>query len=160
MRWKSYFNSGDPMGPWIGNTLGSVFAAERLPKGCMPFPFELRARCSDGTLSVFRRKVLLCASSGLQITGCCLWSLCSYLSGHLLAGVLIHSCNFDHGLCGWIREKDSDLHWEPIRDPAGNGTSSSTFWHCLILLTIKQNETKPQFIPMVCIPSFLGEQTW
>ncbi|XP_006881176.1 PREDICTED: nephronectin isoform X3 [Elephantulus edwardii] len=33
--------------------------------------------------------------------------------------VLIHSCNFDHGLCGWIREKDSDLHWEPIRDPAG-----------------------------------------
>ncbi|XP_026959240.1 nephronectin isoform X3 [Sagmatias obliquidens] len=34
-------------------------------------------------------------------------------------GVLIHSCNFDHGLCGWIREKDSDLHWEPVRDPAG-----------------------------------------
>lgn len=74
--------------------------------------------------------------------------LCSYLSGHLLAGVLIHSCNFDHGLCGWIREKDSDLHWEPIRDPAGNGTSSSTFWHCLILLTIKQNEAKAQSIPV------------
>ncbi|XP_008054077.1 nephronectin isoform X4 [Carlito syrichta] len=34
-------------------------------------------------------------------------------------GVLVHSCNFDHGLCGWIREKDSDLHWEPTRDPAG-----------------------------------------
>ncbi|XP_052586820.1 nephronectin isoform X4 [Peromyscus californicus insignis] len=34
-------------------------------------------------------------------------------------GILIHSCNFDHGLCGWIREKDSDLHWEPVRDPAG-----------------------------------------
>ncbi|XP_077925168.1 nephronectin isoform X3 [Halichoerus grypus] len=34
-------------------------------------------------------------------------------------GVLIHSCNFDHGLCGWIREKDSDLHWEPVRDPTG-----------------------------------------
>ncbi|XP_004401944.1 PREDICTED: nephronectin isoform X7 [Odobenus rosmarus divergens] len=33
--------------------------------------------------------------------------------------VLIHSCNFDHGLCGWIREKDSDLHWEPVRDPTG-----------------------------------------
>uniref|UniRef100_A0A5F9CI95 Nephronectin n=1 Tax=Oryctolagus cuniculus TaxID=9986 RepID=A0A5F9CI95_RABIT len=33
--------------------------------------------------------------------------------------VLIHSCNFDHGLCGWIREKENDLHWEPIRDPAG-----------------------------------------
>ncbi|XP_020830408.1 nephronectin isoform X2 [Phascolarctos cinereus] len=34
-------------------------------------------------------------------------------------GVLIHSCSFDHGLCGWIREKDDDLHWEPSRDPAG-----------------------------------------
>ncbi|XP_076998747.1 nephronectin isoform X5 [Tamandua tetradactyla] len=34
-------------------------------------------------------------------------------------GVLIHSCNFDHGLCGWIREKDNDLHWEPVRDPTG-----------------------------------------
>ncbi|KAI5937865.1 nephronectin isoform X6 [Manis javanica] len=34
-------------------------------------------------------------------------------------GVLIHSCNFDHGLCGWIREKDNGLHWEPVRDPAG-----------------------------------------
>uniref|UniRef100_A0A8C0XEI8 Nephronectin n=1 Tax=Castor canadensis TaxID=51338 RepID=A0A8C0XEI8_CASCN len=33
--------------------------------------------------------------------------------------VLVHSCNFDHGLCGWIREKNSDLHWEPIRDPTG-----------------------------------------
>lgn len=43
----------------------------------------------------------------------------THLSGHFLAGVLIHSCNFDHGLCGWIREKDSDLHWEPVRDPAG-----------------------------------------
>uniref|UniRef100_A0A7N4PI95 Nephronectin n=1 Tax=Sarcophilus harrisii TaxID=9305 RepID=A0A7N4PI95_SARHA len=34
-------------------------------------------------------------------------------------GVLIHSCNFDHGLCGWLREKDDDLHWEPVRDSAG-----------------------------------------
>ncbi|XP_074131716.1 nephronectin isoform X4 [Sminthopsis crassicaudata] len=34
-------------------------------------------------------------------------------------GVLIHSCNFDHGLCGWIREKDDDLHWELTRDSAG-----------------------------------------
>ncbi|XP_017372326.1 nephronectin isoform X4 [Cebus imitator] len=34
-------------------------------------------------------------------------------------GILVHSCNFDHGLCGWIREKNNDLHWEPIRDPAG-----------------------------------------
>ncbi|XP_072478520.1 nephronectin isoform X2 [Notamacropus eugenii] len=34
-------------------------------------------------------------------------------------GVLIHSCNFDHGLCGWIREKDDDLHWELSKDPEG-----------------------------------------
>ncbi|XP_023372816.1 nephronectin [Otolemur garnettii] len=34
-------------------------------------------------------------------------------------GVLVHSCNFDNGLCGWIREKENDLHWEPVRDPAG-----------------------------------------
>uniref|UniRef100_A0A9L0IYR4 Nephronectin n=1 Tax=Equus asinus TaxID=9793 RepID=A0A9L0IYR4_EQUAS len=33
--------------------------------------------------------------------------------------VLMHSCNFDHGLCGWIREKDRDGHWQPVRDPAG-----------------------------------------
>ncbi|XP_054550563.1 nephronectin isoform X2 [Talpa occidentalis] len=34
-------------------------------------------------------------------------------------GALVHGCDFEHGLCGWIREKDSDLHWEPARDPAG-----------------------------------------
>ncbi|XP_062492672.1 nephronectin isoform X2 [Pezoporus occidentalis] len=34
-------------------------------------------------------------------------------------GVLIHSCNFDSGLCGWIRDKEDDLHWEPVRDASG-----------------------------------------
>lgn len=34
-------------------------------------------------------------------------------------GVLVHSCDFDHGLCGWIRERNSDSHWELTRDPAG-----------------------------------------
>uniref|UniRef100_A0A8B9TUB4 Nephronectin n=1 Tax=Anas platyrhynchos TaxID=8839 RepID=A0A8B9TUB4_ANAPL len=34
-------------------------------------------------------------------------------------GVLVHSCNFDSGLCGWIKDKDDDLHWEPIRDASG-----------------------------------------
>ncbi|XP_034626712.1 nephronectin isoform X5 [Trachemys scripta elegans] len=34
-------------------------------------------------------------------------------------GVLVHSCNFDSGLCGWIKDKDDDLHWEPLRDPSG-----------------------------------------
>uniref|UniRef100_A0A8C5LKN1 Nephronectin n=1 Tax=Leptobrachium leishanense TaxID=445787 RepID=A0A8C5LKN1_9ANUR len=29
---------------------------------------------------------------------------------------LIHSCNFDHGLCGWIRDKENDLHWEIVKD--------------------------------------------
>ncbi|XP_051472620.1 nephronectin isoform X1 [Apus apus] len=34
-------------------------------------------------------------------------------------GVLVHSCNFDSGLCGWIKDKDDDLHWEPFRDASG-----------------------------------------
>ncbi|NXF07704.1 NPNT protein, partial [Smithornis capensis] len=34
-------------------------------------------------------------------------------------GVLVHSCNFDSGLCGWIKDKDDDLHWEPVRDVSG-----------------------------------------
>ncbi|KAM9579421.1 nephronectin isoform 7-T7 [Guaruba guarouba] len=34
-------------------------------------------------------------------------------------GVLVHSCNFDSGLCGWIRDKEDDLHWEPVRDASG-----------------------------------------
>ncbi|KAE8630665.1 hypothetical protein XENTR_v10000916 [Xenopus tropicalis] len=34
-------------------------------------------------------------------------------------GVLIHSCNFDSGLCGWIRDKENDLHWELVKDESG-----------------------------------------
>nr|XP_020652038.1 nephronectin isoform X2 [Pogona vitticeps] len=34
-------------------------------------------------------------------------------------GVLIHSCNFDDGMCGWMKEKDNDLHWEVIKDLSG-----------------------------------------
>ncbi|MEQ2315549.1 hypothetical protein AMECASPLE_023544 [Ameca splendens] len=34
-------------------------------------------------------------------------------SGHL-------SCSFDDGLCGWISNKDGDLHWETTPDPTGN----------------------------------------
>uniref|UniRef100_A0A8B9F451 Nephronectin n=1 Tax=Amazona collaria TaxID=241587 RepID=A0A8B9F451_9PSIT len=34
-------------------------------------------------------------------------------------GMLVHSCNFDSGLCGWIRDKEDDLHWEPVRDASG-----------------------------------------
>ncbi|XP_059700205.1 nephronectin isoform X4 [Haemorhous mexicanus] len=34
-------------------------------------------------------------------------------------GVLVHSCDFDSGLCGWIKDKDDDLHWEPVRDVSG-----------------------------------------
>ncbi|XP_061130461.1 nephronectin a isoform X5 [Syngnathus typhle] len=29
------------------------------------------------------------------------------------------SCSFDDGLCGWIRDKDGDVHWETTPDPAG-----------------------------------------
>uniref|UniRef100_A0A8C5N5J1 Nephronectin a n=1 Tax=Gouania willdenowi TaxID=441366 RepID=A0A8C5N5J1_GOUWI len=38
----------------------------------------------------------------------------SYFSG---SGYL--SCSFDNGLCGWIRDKDGDLHWETTPDPSG-----------------------------------------
>ncbi|XP_077156801.1 nephronectin isoform X4 [Paroedura picta] len=34
-------------------------------------------------------------------------------------GVFVHSCNFDSGLCGWMKEKDEDLHWEPVKDASG-----------------------------------------
>ncbi|KFQ71981.1 Nephronectin, partial [Phaethon lepturus] len=34
-------------------------------------------------------------------------------------GVLVHSCNFDSGLCGWMKDKDDDLHWEPVKDASG-----------------------------------------
>ncbi|XP_025005798.2 nephronectin isoform X3 [Gallus gallus] len=34
-------------------------------------------------------------------------------------GTLVHSCNFDSGLCGWIKDKDDGLHWEPVRDVSG-----------------------------------------
>uniref|UniRef100_A0A8C6YVY6 Nephronectin n=1 Tax=Nothoprocta perdicaria TaxID=30464 RepID=A0A8C6YVY6_NOTPE len=34
-------------------------------------------------------------------------------------GVLVHSCNFDSGLCGWITDKDEEVHWEPVGDPSG-----------------------------------------
>ncbi|KAK2546051.1 Npnt [Columba livia] len=33
--------------------------------------------------------------------------------------VLVHSCDFDSGLCGWMKDKDDDLHWEPVRDVSG-----------------------------------------
>ncbi|XP_046901746.1 LOW QUALITY PROTEIN: nephronectin a [Hypomesus transpacificus] len=29
------------------------------------------------------------------------------------------SCSFDDGLCGWIRDRDGDLHWETTDDPSG-----------------------------------------
>uniref|UniRef100_A0A8C9RYK0 Nephronectin n=1 Tax=Scleropages formosus TaxID=113540 RepID=A0A8C9RYK0_SCLFO len=29
------------------------------------------------------------------------------------------SCAFDNGLCGWIRDREGDLHWETITDPSG-----------------------------------------
>ncbi|XP_015266008.1 PREDICTED: nephronectin isoform X4 [Gekko japonicus] len=34
-------------------------------------------------------------------------------------GVFVHSCNFESGLCGWMKEKDEDLHWETVKDASG-----------------------------------------
>lgn len=36
------------------------------------------------------------------------------------------SCSFDDGLCGWIRDKDGDLHWETTPDPSG--TRKAGLW--------------------------------
>ncbi|CAB1327331.1 unnamed protein product, partial [Coregonus sp. 'balchen'] len=35
------------------------------------------------------------------------------------------SCSFDNGLCGWIRDKDGDLHWETTPDPSEVGNKRS-----------------------------------
>ena len=37
------------------------------------------------------------------------------------------SCSFDQGLCGWIKDKDGDLHWETTADPAGGGRTSGLY---------------------------------
>ncbi|MEE6460523.1 hypothetical protein FKM82_000994 [Ascaphus truei] len=34
-------------------------------------------------------------------------------------GALLDSCNFDNGLCGWIRHKENDLHWELVKEESG-----------------------------------------
>ncbi|XP_056422043.1 nephronectin isoform X3 [Hyla sarda] len=34
-------------------------------------------------------------------------------------GDIVHSCNFDNGLCGWIRDRNNDLHWELVKDDSG-----------------------------------------
>ncbi|NXA52981.1 NPNT protein, partial [Nothocercus julius] len=44
-------------------------------------------------------------------------------------GVLVHSCDFDSGLCGWIMDKDDELHWEPVGDPSGKvHVDTSIMW--------------------------------
>ncbi|KFZ63603.1 Nephronectin, partial [Podiceps cristatus] len=34
-------------------------------------------------------------------------------------GVLLHSCTFESGLCGWSEAGDEDVRWEPVRDVSG-----------------------------------------
>ncbi|XP_067901853.1 nephronectin a isoform X3 [Heterodontus francisci] len=35
--------------------------------------------------------------------------------------ILVNSCNFDYGMCGWTQEKESGLHWERVPVPSGRG---------------------------------------
>ncbi|XP_051892978.1 nephronectin a isoform X2 [Pristis pectinata] len=35
--------------------------------------------------------------------------------------ILVNSCNFDHGMCGWTQEKHAGLHWERVPEPSGHG---------------------------------------
>lgn len=39
------------------------------------------------------------------------------------------SCSFDDGLCGWIRDKEGDLHWETTPDPSGNWRAGFIYSH-------------------------------
>ncbi|XP_041040620.1 nephronectin a isoform X1 [Carcharodon carcharias] len=34
--------------------------------------------------------------------------------------ILINSCNFDHGMCGWTQEKESGVHWDRVPVPSGH----------------------------------------
>ncbi|XP_018409991.1 PREDICTED: nephronectin isoform X1 [Nanorana parkeri] len=61
-------------------------------------------------------------------------------------GVLIHSCNFDNGLCGWIRDKDNDLHWELVKDASGGQ-----------YLTVMQPKGKSGKVARLVLP--LGHQS-
>ncbi|CAI9545488.1 unnamed protein product, partial [Staurois parvus] len=61
-------------------------------------------------------------------------------------GVLIHSCNFDNGLCGWIRDKDNELHWELVKDASGGQ-----------YLTVMQPKGKSGKVARLVLP--LGHQS-
>ncbi|XP_073458036.1 nephronectin isoform X4 [Aquarana catesbeiana] len=61
-------------------------------------------------------------------------------------GVLIHSCNFDNGLCGWIRDKENELHWELVKDTSGGQ-----------YLTIMQPKGKSGKVARLVLP--LGHQS-
>ncbi|XP_069781848.1 nephronectin a isoform X2 [Narcine bancroftii] len=35
--------------------------------------------------------------------------------------ILVNSCNFDHGMCGWMQDKNAGLHWERVPEQSGRG---------------------------------------
>lgn len=35
--------------------------------------------------------------------------------------ILVNSCNFDHGMCGWTQEKNAALLWERVPEASGRG---------------------------------------
>lgn len=44
------------------------------------------------------------------------------------------SCSFDDGLCGWISDKDGDLHWETTPDPSGSWSAGVNCFHSHTLI--------------------------
>ncbi|XP_072112498.1 nephronectin a isoform X1 [Mobula birostris] len=57
--------------------------------------------------------------------------------------ILVNSCNFDHGMCGWTQEKHAGLHWERVRDPSGHG------WYLsLSVSTYKRREAAHLFLAL------------
>lgn len=73
--------------------------------------------------------ISLCIVLLRVLTGFTGWSIFCFTSSTTLYGLFVFffssesgylSCSFDDGLCGWIRDRDGDLHWETTPDPSGN----------------------------------------
>ncbi|XP_025064572.1 nephronectin isoform X3 [Alligator sinensis] len=96
-----------PRQPGVSNNLFEIFEIE---KGISADEYEANddpGRLLTNTSRGFWRPKLLCV-----------FPKCLLEEAPPRPGILVHSCNFDSGLCGWIKDKDDDLHWEPVANPS------------------------------------------
>ncbi|XP_042201306.1 nephronectin a isoform X1 [Callorhinchus milii] len=63
--------------------------------------------------------------------------------------ILVSSCNFDHGMCGWTQEKRADLHWERVLSPLGRS------WY----LALSESNTKKRDVAHLILPLALRADT-